>query len=302
MITCTFSGIRYHINPAPARLQWPHPALAFGFDFPKNNPVQAYLRFCAGLFSLYQQCPTLLQLRSPLNERNFSPKWLNTAIYALEEIHTHFKGVGTHRLQYYPSLALSKQTTSMQIESWLDECQQIASGYEQLSTLARDAANSKHALMIRARNKAMLTSASNSATFNAYLERCAIDCGLDDEARYQFIRTCKNPAGSTDSTIRSVLNQLHDWAPQESLDDQLDFDTLVQRLTDALLDSDARKAAKQQAMNAELAKGLFRARAVQNIIPASKPAKSEEIKQKQFSSTLTELANLLQKLDEKKHS
>lgn len=297
MITCTFSGIRYHINPSPAKLHWPHPALAYGFSFPKNNPTKAYLRFCAGLFAMYQQYPQLIQLRSPLNEKNFSPKWLNAAIYALEELNTHLKGIGTHRLQHYPSIVLSKQTSSRELESWLDECELIAKEYEQLSTLARDAANSKHAIMVRARNKALISSASNSATFNNYIERCAIDCGMDDEARYQFIRTCKNPAGSTDSTIKSVLNELHDWAPQETLDDQLDFDTLVQRLTDALLDSEAKKAAKQQTLNAELAKGLFRARAVQNIIP-SEPTqtKSAQIKQKQFSSTLTELAALLQKL------
>jgi hypothetical protein len=301
MITCTFSGIRYHLSPAPARLQWPHPALAYGFDFPKNNPAQTYLRFAAALFAMHRTYPSLLQTRSPLRKENFSNTWLSSSIYALEELNNHLQGCGTHRLHNFPTLVLSKNTGSDQIAAWMDECAMIAQEYQQLSTVARDIANTKHAIMIRARNKAILGEASNSRTFNAYLERCAVDCGVDGEARYQFLRTCRNPAGSTDRAIKDVLALLQDWAPQESIDDQLDFEVVVQRLSDAILDSAAKQAAKQQQMNIELSKGLFRTRIAATPTTASsstvQPLPSAQIKQREQNNTLAQLQAMLAKVD-----
>lgn len=303
MITCTFSGIRYHLSPAPARIQWPHPALAYGFDFPKNNPAQSYLRFCAALFSMYRTYPTLVQSRAPLRKENFSPTWLSSANYALEELNNSLRGCGTHRLHHFPAIVLSKATSSDQITAWLDACSLIAQEYTQLATEARDIANTKHAIMIRARNKAILSETGNSRTFNTYLERCAVDCGVDGEARYQFLRTCKNPSGSTDRAIKDVLALLQDWAPQESIDDQLDFEVVVQRLSDAILDSTAKAAAKQQQMNIELSKGLFRTRlaaspnttAVQQATAVQLP--SEQIKKRTQNTSMVQLQAMLAKLE-----
>jgi hypothetical protein len=301
MITCTFSGIRYHLNPSPARLQWPHPALAYGFSFPKNNPAQSYLRFAAALFAMHRTYPSLVVSRSPLRKESFSPTWLSSAQYALEELNTHLQGCGTHRLHNFPAIVLSKGTSSDQITAWMDQCSLIAQEYTQLATEARDIANTKHAIMIRARNKAILGEASNSRTFNAYLERCAVDCGVDGEARYQFLRTCKNPAGSTDRAIKDVLALLQDWAPQESIDDQLDFEVVVQRLSDAILDSTAKAAAKQQQMNIELSKGLFRTRIAATSTTASsstvQPLPSEQIKKRAQNNTLAQLQAMLAKVD-----
>lgn len=298
MITCTFSGIRYHLNPSPARIQWPHPALAYGFDFPKNNPAQNYLRFAAALFAMHRTYPTLLISRSPMHKESFSPTWLASAQYALEELNTRLQGCGTHRIHNFPALVLSKGTTSDQVTAWLDECSTIAQDYVQLATQARDIANTKHAIMIRARNRAIQDTASNSRTFNSYLERCAVDCGMDGEARYQFLRTCKNPQGSTDRAIKDVLASLQDWAPQESIDDQLDFEVVVQRLSDAILDSDAKKAAKQQQMNIELSKGLFRTR-LAGVVPTevATPLPSEQIKKRAQNNTLAQLQAMLAKVD-----
>lgn len=303
MITCTFSGIRYHLSPSPARIQWPHPALAYGFDFPKNNPAQSYLRFAAALFAMHRAYPALLISRSPLRKESFSPTWLASAQYALAELNTSLGACGTNRLKNFPTLVLSKATGSDQITAWMDECALVAQEYQQLSTVARDAANAKHAIMVRARNKAILGEASNSRTFNTYLERCAVDCGVDDEARYQFLRTCKNPAGSTDRAIKDVLALLQDWAPQETIDDQLDFEVVVQRLSDAILDSAAKAAAKQQQMNIELSKGLFRTR-LAGTIPtvAATPLPSEQIKKREQNNTLAQLQAMLAKVDKLKEA
>lgn len=292
MIICTFSGIRYHVNPAPPRLRWPHPALAYGFDFPKGNPAQSYLRFAAALFAMHNSYPQLVQTASPLNKEAFSPRWLQASYQLLSDLHQHLQGCGTDRLKDYPTIVLSKHTTSIQLEYWLTHCTVIADEYKQLSTAARDIANTKHALMIRARNRAITESASNSRTFVAYIERCAVDCTTDHEGQYQFLRVCKNPQGCTETAIRNTLNLLHDWAPQESVDDQLDFDTLIQRLEDSLLDARHQKAAREQRMNVELSRGLFRVGADAN---PTQPA--QKIKEHMQSAAMTELQKLLAKVE-----
>lgn len=293
MITCTFSGIRYNISPCPPRLQWPHPALAYGFDFPKGNPAQTYLRFTAALFAMHQRYPKLIQSDAPLNPTAFSPRWLSSAYHALVELQQHLSGLGSGRLGDYPSITLNKHTTSVQIEQWMHLCHEIAQEYQQLSTVARDIANTKHTIMIRARNRAIAESASNSRTFLAYLERCAVDCTTDYDSQYQFLRTCKNPHGSTESTIRAVLQQLHDYAPQETIDDQLDFDTLLQRLEDALLDAKHKEAARAQRMNVELSRGLFRMDTSNTA--AQLPA--QRIKEASQAAAMTELQKLLARVE-----
>jgi type IV secretory pathway protease TraF len=75
----------------------------------------------------------------------------------------------------------------------------------------------------------------------------------------------------------------------------------VQRLSDAILDSAAKQAAKQQQMNIELSKGLFRTRIAATPTTASsstvQPLPSAQIKQREQNNTLAQLQAMLAKVD-----
>lgn len=285
-IICTVSGVVYNVHPAPPSLQWPHPSIAYGLDFPKPRTQMEYmLALGAALYHLSQS--GVVRIGIPLNPIHFSPVWLATALPIIQEFAAHIRGLGSDRLARYPQLMLSASTHSQNVERWLDECDCLRTEYEQLSTTERDKANEAHRVLVHARARATQLDPVQRLSFTKYLERTAIDCALDDEARYSFFRVCKNPSGCSDRAITSVLNQIQDWAPQETIDDQLNFDSLVQRLTDALLDSRTKTEVKAAQLNAELAKGLFRERA---IAPAS------VFKQKAQAKVSNALADMLAKI------
>lgn len=288
MITCSITGIKYKVFPAPAGLQWPHPALAYGFKFPKpRSTEEQLLQLGAGLYTI-ARTHGCIELREPLNPDNFSPVWMSSIYIMLVELHKALTGTGTDRIKLFPRLALDTATTSTAIERWVNECLTLQAEYTELSTAQRDKANEEHRRIVAARAKAIGTNPVERLSFIQYLERCAVDCALDGDSRYSFLRTCKNPQGSSDRAINSVLDQLHDWAPQETMDDQLNFDALIQRLTDALLDSRTKSEARQAQLNAELSKGLFRERAFSQA-----PTVTTAVREKQQGVVMSNLAILL---------
>lgn len=261
LITCSVSGVQYKLHPAPAQLYWPHPALAYGLKFPTpRSHDERMLQLGAALYHLHES--GLVRIDAPLTPSLFTQVWLSSALPLLHSLAEHIRGLGTDRAQRYPQLVLTRALSSKSIEGWLDSCYTIKDSYEVLDTPELAAANEKHRILVAARAKAIASSPVERLGFNQYLERCAIDCALDGDARYSFMRTCKNPLGSSDRAIINVMEQVADWAPQESIDDQLNYDALMQRLTDALHDSRTKQEAKAQQLNAELAKGLFRERVV----------------------------------------
>lgn len=291
MITCSITGIKFKVFPAPEGLRWPHPALSYGFNFPKPRSIdEQVLQLGAGLYTL-ARTHEIVELRDPMQPNQFSPVWLSSIYSMLLELHKHLQGVGTDRLRLFPKLIVDNDTTSTAIERWLNECLTLQAEYTELATPARDKANEEHRRIIAARAKAIGTNPVERLGFIQYLERCAVDCALDGDSKYSFLRTCKNPQGSSDRAINSVLAELHDWAPQETLDDQLNFDTLIQRLTDALLDSRTKAEARQAQLNAELSKGLFRQRAFSQA-----PTVTTAVKEKQQGVVMSNLATLLSNL------
>lgn len=286
LITCSVSGVQYKLHPAPARLWWPHPALAYGLEFPTpRSHDERMLELGAILYHLSDT--GVVHTGEHLSPALFTQVWLSTAIPLLRELAIHLRGLGTDRVQRYPQLRLSQQLDSAGIESWLDNCYAIKNSYEVLDTPELAAANEKHRIMVAARAKAIASSPTERLQFNQYLERCAIDCALDDDARYSFIRTCKNPAGSSERAINSVMDQLNDWAPQESIDDQLNFDALMQRLIDGLSISRTKVEVKELRANVELSRGLFTA-------PIASP--SALLKQRTNAVQSDKLAALLNKV------
>lgn len=288
MITCTVSGIRYKLHPAPAELHWPHPALSYGFKFPTPRTQEdRVLQFAAALYALMDH--GIVEHTGPLRPEEFTSGWLASIQFMLKDLHNHLQGCGTIRLSLYPKIVISRELKREGVERWVTECIAVHEEYKALSSPERDIANEQHRRIVAAKAKAINLHPVERLHFIEYLERCAVDCALDGDSRYSFLRTCKNPQGSSDRAIDAVLQQLHDWAPQETLEDQLNFDCLIQRLTDALLDSRTRTEVRQAQLNAELSKGLFRARAF------SQPT-APTMKEKQQGVVMSNLAALLAKL------
>lgn len=254
MPTCNFSGIRWTMPYISDSAHWPHPALGRKIQ---AVPEQPYLSMASALYALASDFG-VVQSRAPLTPAHFqnAAEWLVLMQGLLAEQHRHLTGVGSARLTLYPVLVLDESTQARHIESWLNESLALAEEYQVLSTPARDAANLQHSKIVAAANR---QPERESAGMRSYIQEIADRAGLEGFGLDQFFSAVRSPYGVSDKSINTALNVIHDFAPTGSIDEQLHHDTLVQRLSDSLLDSGAREQARIQNLNRALSRdsGLF---------------------------------------------